>query len=190
MFENLSRFYYNSGLQLARKDQISEAVEHLLKALSYDSNNIEAWNLAGLCYYRLGKYKTAECCWSRSVDKSPAESNAVGYLTDLRQTLQDTDKHFTWAASLCRQGKYGQAAGVLNEEVCSRFDLSAALLNYLGVLRLLEGKTGAAVRCWANVLTIDKSNASARLYLKSMESRLDYKLLSLKEKLFKRKWQR
>lgn len=186
MIESLSRFYYNQGLQQAREDRIGAAVQNLAKAVSYDSDNIEAWNLAGLCYYRLGKYKTAEYCWTRSVHKR-REGNAAGdYLSDLRNTLEETGPYFSQVAALCGHKKYGQAAGILSKEICSRFDLSAGLLNLLGVLRVLDGKTGAAVKCWTTVLSIDKSNAGAALYLSEIKHRLGYKLLKLKERLLER----
>ncbi len=186
MFKNLSLFYYNKGLRLAREDEIEPAVENLAKAVCYSSDNIEAWNLAGLCYYRLGQYKTAEHCWMRSV-KQRREGNAAGdYLADLRNTLEETYPYFTQVASLCRDEKYGRAAGILSKEICGRFDVSTGLLNFLGILRVLDGKTRAAVKCWTTVLSIDKANADAARYLEDMEKRLSYKLLKWKERLFKR----
>jgi tetratricopeptide (TPR) repeat protein len=186
MIETLSYFHYNKGLQLARADQLSEAVQELIKSVSYDCNNVNAWNLAGLSYYRLGKYKTAEYCWTQSVDKRQ-EGNTVGdYLTDLRNTIQETSPYFSQVAYHCRQKKHGQAAGIVSKEICSRFGSSADLQNYLGVLLVLDGKIKAAAKCWTNTLSIDKSNADARLYLNEAENHLSYKLLKLTEKLFKR----
>ncbi|MCR4442861.1 MAG: hypothetical protein QHH10_11065 [Peptococcaceae bacterium] len=186
MFESLSRFYYNQGLRLARKDRVGAAVQNLAKAVSCDSENLEAWNLVGLCYYRLGKYKMAEYCWTRSVDIR-REGNAAGdYLADLRNALEETEPHFSEIAFLCRNEKYRQAAGTLSKEICSRFDLSVGLLNCLGVLWALGGRTNAAVKCWTTVLSLDKSNTDARLYLAEMENRLSYKFLKWKERLFKR----
>ncbi|MEW6623618.1 MAG: tetratricopeptide repeat protein [Bacillota bacterium] len=186
MFRNLSCFYYNKGLRLAREDQLGPAVQSLTKAVAYNSDNIEAWNLAGLCYYRLGKYKTAEYCWTQSVNKRHEENAAGFYLADLRSTLEETGPSFSQVACLCRQEKYGQAAGILSREICSRFDLSTGLLNFLGVLWALDGKTNKAVKCWTTVLSLDKSNADAMVYLDDMEKRLSYKLLKWKEKLFRR----
>ena len=36
MFENLSLFYYNKGLQQARESRITAAAKILVKAVSYD----------------------------------------------------------------------------------------------------------------------------------------------------------
>ena len=195
MFDNLSRFYFNEGLRLVREDQVGPAVQNLSRAVSFNSENIAAWNLAGLCYYRLGKFKTAEYCWSASVHKRREENPAGDYLADLSSALKETASSFSQADCLCRQEKYSQASRILSKEICSRFDLSTGLLNYLGVLQLLGGKTSAAVNCWRTVLSIDKSNTTAARYLADVEERLGFKLLNKllkwKERLFKRndiKW--
>lgn len=186
MFKDLSFFYYNEGLRLAREDHIGPVVKNLAKAVSYNSDNIEAWNLVGLCYYRLGKYKSAEYCWIQSMNKRRERNAAADYLANLTNSLAEADKYFSQVSSFCEQKKYGQAAEVLNKEICSRFGQSAGLLNFLGVLRVLDGKTNAAVKCWRTVLSLDKSNTDAVRYLEDMEKRLSFKLLKWKERLFKR----
>ncbi|NLX90400.1 MAG: tetratricopeptide repeat protein [Firmicutes bacterium] len=186
MFENLSLFYYNKGLQQARESRISTAAKTLVKAVSYDRGNIQAWNLAGLCYYRLGEYKSAAYCWTQSLRQVPENNGATTYLADLQNALEETDPYFSRVLSLCRQQHYRQAAGILSKEICSRFALSAALWNYLGVIHLLSGRTNAAVKCWQTVLSIDKSNVAATRYLEAVEHRLSCKLLKWKEKLWMR----
>ena len=187
MFENLSLYYYNKGLQQARESRISTAAKTLVKAVSYDRGNIQAWNLAGLCYYRLGEYKSAAYCWTQSLQQLPENNRAAAFLADLQNALEETDPYFSHVASLCRQQKYRQAAGILSKEICSRFALSAALWNYLGVIHLLSGRTTAAVKCWQTVLSIDKSNVAAARYLEAVEHRLSCKLLMWKEKLWMRR---
>lgn len=184
MFENLSLFYYNKGLQQARESRITAAAKILVKAVSYDRGNIQAWNLAGLCYYRLGEYKSAAYCWTQSLQQLPEDNTAAAYLADLQNALEETGPYFSRVASLCRQQKYRQAAGILSKEICSRFALSAALWNYLGIIRLLNGRTIAAVKCWQTALSIDKFNVAATRYLDGVEHRLSCKLLKWKEKLW------
>jgi len=184
MFENLSLFYYNKGLQQAREEQISTAVKTLAQAVSYDRDNIQAWNLAGLCHYRLGKYKTAEYCWTQSLRQHPEGNTAAGYLADLKNTMEETASYFSQVASLCRQQKYKEAAKILSKNICSRFAPSAELWNYLGVIQLLDGKTIAAVTSWRTVLSIDRSNAAAARYLEAVEHRWSYKVLKWKERLW------
>ncbi|MDD2402667.1 MAG: hypothetical protein PHI90_10210 [Clostridia bacterium] len=184
MFKCLSSFYFNRALRLARKAQISGATQNIIKAVCYDNDNLEAWNLAGLCYYRLGKYKTAEYCWGQSVDKCREGNVAVSWLADLKNTMEETFPYFSKVITFYQDKKYGQAAGSLSKEICSRFDLSTDLLNYLGVLWMLDGKKNAAFNCWTTVLSIDQSNDHARLYLEGMKNSLSYKLYVWKERLF------
>ena len=60
MTDSLALRYYNNGLQDAMDKNIKSAVENLSKAVTYDNNSIAAWNLLGLCFYRLGRFKMAE----------------------------------------------------------------------------------------------------------------------------------
>lgn len=187
MIENLSRFYYNQGLRQARERQIGTAVQSLTKSVSYDSGNIQAWNLAGLCYYRLGKYKTAQYCWKQSLQRQVAGNAAAEYLADLSSDLEEAAPYFAMVASLSKNRKYKQAAAVLSKEICSRFDSGTALLNYLGLLLALSGRISGAVKCWTTALSIDRSNAAAAQYLAAMENRLSYRLLKWKEGLWQSK---
>lgn len=187
MFEDLSHSYYNRGLRLAREDKITAALENLVRAVSYHSDNISAWNLAGLCCYRLGSYKTAEYCFSQSVSRCPRGNAAAGYLLDLGQALAEAAPHFSQIASLCRQEKYGDAARLLKREISGRFDLSVGLLNYLGLLHMLDGRSGAAAECWQTALNIDKSGVAAPLYLASVKKHPGYRLTALLNRLLQRK---
>ncbi|MDD4113491.1 MAG: hypothetical protein PHC56_10755, partial [Herbinix sp.] len=70
MTNNLSYHYYNIGLERARNNEITHAVDALSIAVALKDDNIPAWNLLGLCYYRLGKLPTAEYCWITSLYSS------------------------------------------------------------------------------------------------------------------------
>ncbi len=186
MIESLSRYYYNRGLEEARARQIGAAAQNLAKAVSYDSGNIHAWNLAGLCYYRLGKYKTAEYCWTQSLQHHHEGNAAANYKQDVSKNLEEARPYFSQLSTLCEEGKYRQAATVLDQEICSRLGPGADLLNYLGVLLVLDKKINAAVKCWRTVLSMDRNNGAAGPYLAAMENRLSYRLLAWKERLWQR----
>lgn len=164
MFERLSRCYYNRGLELAHEDHISEALENLSRAIGCDTDFVEAWNLAGLCCCRLGKYRTAQYCWQRSLEKKK-DNEAVGYLADINDTLSKFAPLFTKLAFLCEQNLIQEAEAYLETEIINRMDISADPLNLLGLLQLLGGKTETAVKTWNSVLAIDKSNPDALKYL-------------------------
>ncbi|HBG16883.1 MAG TPA: hypothetical protein DDW93_08905 [Firmicutes bacterium] len=183
MLKNLAQFYFNKSLELANKGELSSALDYISRAVRYDSNNIKAWNLAGLCFYRLGKYKMAEYCWTQSLRNSGDHNSAAVYLEDLKNSLEATSQHFSEVAVFCQKGKYKKAAEIVDKEICPRFDCSAELLNLLGVLQMLEGKTSQAVTSWEMALTVDKSNRKAQRYLKDVRGLFSYKLSKFWNKL-------
>ncbi|MDP3487064.1 MAG: tetratricopeptide repeat protein [Bacillota bacterium] len=186
MFRELSLAYYNCGMQLAKNSRLGSAVQSLGKAISYDSSFIEAWNLIGLCCYRLGKYQEADYYWQQSLQRSQAQNAATHYLADLRGSISQAMPYFAKVEALCQQKDYGRAAALFSAHICAHFPVSVSMLNYLGVLHVLDGKPRKASKCWTDVLSIDKDNVEARRYLNEVESRLVYKLLAMAEKLFKR----
>ncbi|MFO7953105.1 MAG: tetratricopeptide repeat protein [Bacillota bacterium] len=183
MTEHLSRIYYNRGLELAREDYPKEAVLNLRKAISYDPDNISAWNLTGLCYYRMGKFKTAGYCWAHSVNRNRETNKATDYLVDLKAAFKETGPSFNRLYKLCADRKYHQAAKILNNEIIPHFDASEDLLNMLGILRLLEGKPRMAMDCWEKALTVNKKSTAALCYLNEVKQRPGYRFGLLKDKL-------
>lgn len=183
MLETLSRRYYNLGLRLAREGEISAAARVLARAVSYDGANQEAWNLAGLCYYRLGSFQTALLCWTRSLSPSAEGNPAAACLSDLRRALAESAPHFAAVTALCENGKHARAAALVEAEIRPRLGETAALLNFLGVLYALGGKPSAAARCWKDTLSLDRGNPSATAYLSAVQHHPACRLLELKERL-------
>ncbi len=185
MTEQLFQGYYNRGLELARAACLKEAVSSLMKAISYDQDNIAAWNLAGLCYYRMGKYKTAGYCWAHSVNRNREGNKAAAYLAELNQALKETSFSFNRLYKLCAEKNYRHAAAVLSKEIMPHFDSSEDLLTMLGVLKLLEGKPGMAVECWEKALAVNKRSAVALRYLDAVKQQPDYRFGWIKKRVFK-----
>ncbi len=190
MTDQLSQIYYNRGLKLSRAACLHEAATSLIKAISCDPNNISAWNLAGLCYYRMGKFKTAGYCWAHSVNRSRENNKALAYLTDLKMALQETGPAFDRLYKLCADKKYGHAAAVLKKEITPCFDAAEDLLTMLGVLRILEGKPGLAVECWEKAVAVNKRSPAALRYLKAVKQKPGYRFYRIKARLinFMRGW--
>ena len=65
MTTELSAYYYNLGLSHALERRISDAVTPLKKSVCYQPTNRSAWNLLGLCYYKIGRFTMARYCWTQ-----------------------------------------------------------------------------------------------------------------------------
>jgi tetratricopeptide (TPR) repeat protein len=217
MTDNLSYYYYNIGLKNARIKDITHAIDALSIAVVLKEDNIPAWNLLGLCYYRLGKLPTAEHCWMTSLyisngittnDKANANSvnnanNASGtdiasiadndnsampnnmasdYLRCVREDIKVIEDRITGVKTLIAEKKYKKALRVMEKEFARnlrqkndkftlnnfsdfKIDKNVMLLNYIGLLYMLNKKRRKALRAWEKAISLDTSNPDTLKYI-------------------------
>ena len=78
--------FYNLGLDLANRQNLSGARQQLLKAVSYDKRHTDARNLLGLVCFQMGEIGEAIRHWTVSITLNPATDNrAQLYLRDLKR---------------------------------------------------------------------------------------------------------
>jgi len=183
MIDVLSCIHYNRGLQHARAGRLGEAIKSLAGAMSYDPGNVEAWNLVGLCYYRLGLYAMAGQCWGGSVERKRDANPAAAYLVKLRTALEQGKPLFSQVEVLTSRREYTRAAQVLEGDILPLFGPSEMLLCKLGLLKALQGKRDQAVQCWKQALAVNADSEDAGRYLAEMAVRPLSRLNNLKKKL-------
>ena len=83
----LSKHYYNEGLERAQVHNLSGAIESLETSLRYYKGNIDARNLLGLVYYETGEWVKALREWVISVNLKPEENLAKEYVNNLRPEM-------------------------------------------------------------------------------------------------------
>ena len=88
MIKRLADYYYNTGLTYVRKNEISAAIEKLLQSLALSRENINALNLLGLCFYRMGEYEKANKFWRESLLIEGTDNPASYYLAELEKEGQ------------------------------------------------------------------------------------------------------
>ena len=54
--EDMWKVYYNKGLILFRKNDLTGALEALRKSVEFSMDNWKCYNLMGLCLYKIGKF--------------------------------------------------------------------------------------------------------------------------------------
>jgi len=164
--EKLANSYYNRGLAWAQQNHISEATAELKKAVSLYPKHTTAWNLLGLCYYRLGLFKSAEYCWRESLQQAADMPNeAKRYLEDLNTTLNHIRPVLKNIHDLIDQKHYRQAGRRWEEEIINTLDPSVSLYNYGGILYYLGGNRPKALYLWQNALIMDLSNQQTTKYI-------------------------
>lgn len=183
MIESLSRLHFHRSVLQARTGRISEAIQSLTGSLRYDPDHIEAWTLAGLCYYRLGLYTMARRCWNDSLHRRPEENVSALYLAALNPALEQGEPWFKQAEECIERRAYGRAAEILEGRIIPLFGPSDRLLCKLGLLKALEGQITQAAQCWEQALTINLNNTEAERYLDEIKNRPPSRWGELRKKL-------
>ncbi|MBM7583195.1 tetratricopeptide (TPR) repeat protein [Caldicoprobacter guelmensis] len=165
MFEDLSNKYYRLGLSLALENRISSAIEVLEKAVVFDQSNWKAWNVLGLCRYRLGDFDKARKAWQKSLIINPETNPAVRYLNDMESDeFKSLQKQYHLALKLALSGKYSQAIRIING---NKFLGSSFVypLNLLGLCLYGRGKFRRARSKWEMALSLDQDNPCSTRYV-------------------------
>jgi Flp pilus assembly protein TadD len=80
MFEQLSRLYFNTGLDLLHSGKINDALIVLKNAVSLDDTNVSAWNLLGLCYYNFADLTWLNTGWMERLKVNTHGNKAMSIL--------------------------------------------------------------------------------------------------------------
>ncbi len=176
---NLSALSYNRALELSREDRISEAISALRESLEYDKKNIDARNLLGLCYFRLGRTADALIQWTLSYKFKKNGNIAVDYMAELESDRKTPDMYkaialYNEALSLAVQGNTDMAVLSLKKALVKNKYLVDAM-NLLALCYMETGKESEAFRLTEKVIAIDSTNAAALRY---------HRMLKPEKKLF------
>lgn len=176
---DLSNIYYNRGLKCCNENRISEAVKELRESLEFDKKNIDARNLLGLCYFRLGRAADALIQWTISYKFKRTDNIAVDYIAELesaRETaaMYDAITLYNEALSFACQGNTDMAVLNLKKALEKNKELTEAL-NLLALCYIEGGRESEAFKLSERVLKIDSTNPVALRY---------YRLLKPEKRLF------
>ncbi len=169
-----SNVYYNTGLERARADDLSGAILALKQSLSLNKMNIDARNLLGLVYYRMGELADAVHQWSVSRSYKLKDNPASGYIAELR-THKGRYDYFAKAVV-----KYNQAIGCAREgnkdmallQVKKVIGMNPTYVKPYLLLALLyidKGEYTKADKTLKRVLKIDCKNSTALRYMREIK---------------------
>ncbi len=88
----LPRVFYNQALQLARAEAFSASRDRLIAALSLEPDLVEARNLLGKVYARMGDYREAIACWEETLDSVPCDATARAGIAKARELKEKIEK--------------------------------------------------------------------------------------------------
>ena len=190
MTSKLSAHYYNLGIVQVTSNNLSSATNFLKKSVCYDSENINSWNLLGLCFYKMAKFPMAEYCWTESL-KNGDTNHAMYYLDSIGNSeMKEAVSCLSEAVKLAEYGKYKKSLSILEENKVIPLIQSPQLINYMGILKYLSRNKMEAKADWQKATQLDKSDIRATLYIEYMckkEGRFLQKLRSTLPAIFEKK---
>ncbi len=127
--------------------------------------NVQAHNVLGLCYYRLGEFGGARESWELSLMISPENNAASRYLDDLHgEDLASCIQNYNEALAQAQKGRLRQAEKILKQKKQACFSF-ASFGNLLGLCFYGRSRRKQALQTWLRVLAIDRENPLTLKYL-------------------------
>lgn len=175
-----SKVLYNKALERAHGKDISTAIDLLIKSLEFDKKFIDARNLLGLLYLRIGQVGEAIYHWRLSYDQNPVkeENRAFDFLKEVQGKKRQLDQYkstvtmYNDALNYIQQGSEDLAIIRLKKAVNINEDFVLAN-NLLAYCYMQDGQPHKASNCIDRVLKIDCRNATALSYRNKIEAEQD-----------------
>lgn len=169
LVDKMSFDAYNRGLTYARNNEIDKAISELTTAIKYNSENITALNLLGICYDRVGKIADASKYWIMSclvIDENIAQLylKKVEEKSAEREKLNDAIKSYNKALVYLKQNSEDMALIQLKKAIELSKNFTVAM-NLTSLIYIKQGEQDKAISLLKKVLEIDKSNETALSYL-------------------------
>ncbi len=172
LIDEMSYKFYNKGLSLAKRGDISGAIFELEKAVVINSNNITALNLLGLCYDRVGRIADASKFWIRSclIEEDNVAGEYIKVVEDKaskRERINESIKMYNQGLIYAKQKSFDIATIQLKNCIDRNGDFVEAL-NLLSLIYITQGEIQKAVPLLRRAIKIDNSNAKTKLYLEEI----------------------
>ena len=170
---NLSIRYYNRCIVLAKEGKYTEAVHSLRKSVALKKDNIQAQNLLGLVYYKLGRVTDGILHWQISLKYQKSGNDALKYIQDCSYNAKEMSKidaitAYNKALHSIKLDNVDLAVMSLKKALeINSASVDANIL--MALCRMKQGNTSAAIRLLEKVLKIDKENEKAVAYLKELK---------------------
>ena len=175
---NRSKLLFNLGLQKAKSNNLTGAIENLEQSLEYDKYNKEARNLIGLIFFQIGEINKAFTHWNISVKYNPKDNIAKSYLeeTQAKDHIIAKYNRMIEKYNICIDYANGDSKDLAIIQLKKIVSIHPKFLkaNNLLILLYMQRKEYDNARTTINkVLKIDKANHNTLRYLEYINEILD-----------------
>ncbi len=181
----ISNKLYNKALYLANKKELYFAIDILEKSLFFNKKNINARNLLGLLYYKIGHFAIAieHFIISSNYDNS-SKNLANKYINYIKQNMHQFEKLndavilYNQALKYLKQ-KDDDLALIRIKNALKIFPTFIDALNLLAICYIIQNNNKKAIEVLNMALSIDITNKKSLYYL-SILTKNDYENDGLK----------
>jgi len=164
--------YYNIALNLFHNNNLSSSINNLKESLKNKSNNIEALNLLGLCYFKMCDFKSAKLYWKKSLKINNEDNNAKDYLKRLNgKNFLDMKKYYTLALKKVEENNYVEAITLFLEIIRKNKDLVEPYI-MVGLCNYKLNNYSQAIYYWEEAKDRDKGNNKIKTYMNDAQNRM------------------
>ena len=169
--------FYNQGLEKARVNDLSGAIESLKSALQYYKYNTRARNLLGLCYCQIGELVKALNEWVLSKNLQEDNPDADRYLAEIENApgllakVNSTIKKYNQAIEYCKSGSRDLAVIQLKKVISQNANFVKAH-QLLALLYIQEHKYTDARKLLSATAKIDSNNTTTIKYIREAKEGL------------------
>lgn len=182
-----------------RNHEVTAALPKLLEVIELEPDNVNARNLLGTCYLRLGEHKRAAVCWEEVMEREPENRTARVSLKSFHSPANQFWRKRYEDALFEMEKKNFEIAKSLLHQLLEENDGQVKIYQLLGLCYLAINDLPNAELVWKKGLVLDKSNPQLLEYLASIkekkvndlanissktnESKIDNKLAFMKNKM-------
>ena len=169
----MSDTLYNKGLNQARANDMSGALDSLMKSIEFNKNNVQARNLLGLIHYEVGHIGDALKQWVISASLLREQNFAATYLEAIQaddallEQMSEAVRVYNQALEYLRQKSDDLAIIQLKRALELNPKLIDAL-NLLTLCHLIQRDKERAKMLTERVLSLDANNPIALQYYKEL----------------------
>ncbi len=161
---NISNKFYNKGLNYAKLDNMTSAIESLEQSVLFDKSNFYARNLLGLCYFRVGQMSKAIMNWEISIKINNENNRAEYYLSTCNKSdIATTISLYNSAIEYISNENIDIAITQLKKAI-EKTPAFVEAINLLACCHMEKCENSTALQLIEKVLSIDNGNEKALFY--------------------------
>lgn len=179
MKNNLGISYYNKGLKNLREKKLSSSIECLKNSVALIENE-KAYNLLGLCFWRMGKLSVAKQWFIKSLALEVKDNLAKDYLTNINHIIFSTNDDITKMKIEIHDMKNKKLLKLLLKDLHKFLHNTVYYNNIAGLVYFRLKNNKMAMEFWKKSININIEDVNTARYIAE--------IMNIEKKFFNKIW--